>query len=76
VVATTNSLVDTVSNGKELGFSSCDIDCIMDHLDNWFIIWINMWYWNSNIISYTGIGYNNGRVEVRECINSNVVKIM
>jgi len=69
-VKDTNSLVDTASNDEELEFSSCDIDCMMNCFDNWFIMQVNMWYWDSNIISYTSIKYNNGRVRVRRCIDS------
>ena len=31
--------------------------------------------WGSNIISYTSIGYNDGRVGIRRHIDSDVVKI-
>jgi len=61
-VRNTNNLVDTTSNGKELGFSSCNVDHIMNYFDNWFIMWVNVQNWGSNIISYTGIGYNDERV--------------
>ena len=37
-VKDTNSLVNTASNDEELGFSSCDIDCMMNCFDNWFIM--------------------------------------
>ena len=38
-------------------------------------MWVNVWYWGGNIISYTGIRYNDERVEVGRHIDSDVVKI-
>jgi len=34
----TNHLVNTTSNSKQFGFSGCNIDCFVNHLDDRFVI--------------------------------------
>jgi len=31
-------LVDSVSDYKELGFSGSDVDCMVNHFDDWSIV--------------------------------------
>jgi len=44
------SLIDTTSNGEELSFSRCDVNYMMNHLDNGFVTDMNMSGGNGNII--------------------------
>ena len=56
------SLVDTTSYCEELCFSSCDVYSMMNCLNNWVVMDIDISYWSSNLILYTGIWYNNCRL--------------
>ena len=50
-----NYTIDSISNGKELGFSKCYIYCIVNKLGNNLLTSIDMWDWDSYVISNTSI---------------------
>ena len=54
-----NSLVDTVSSYKEFSFSGHNIDSMMQCLDNWSIIIVDVRDQGSNLTFNASI-YNNG----------------
>ena len=58
-VRNTNSLVDFTSNCEELSFSSSDVSYMVNHFGDWPVVWVDVQYWGSNIISYTSIWDNN-----------------
>ena len=69
-------LVDTTPNGKELCFSTSNIDHMIDNLGDGIIVCVYMRYRCSNIIFDTGICDNNsGRGEVW-WLNNHVIKLL
>jgi len=75
-IGKTCSLVDTTSYCEELCFSSCDVYSMMNHLDNWVVMDVDVSYQSSNLILYTGIWYNNCRLWICWCLESNIVEIV
>jgi len=45
-----DSLINIVFDGKELSFSSCNIDGMMDCLDDWTVMNIDICYQSSNLV--------------------------
>ena len=41
-VSDTNHLVNITSNGEQFSFSSCNVDCFVNHLDNRSVIQMNV----------------------------------
>ena len=74
-VRNTNSLVDTTSDSEELGFCGSDVNHMVNHFDDWLIVWVDMWYWGGNIISYTCVQNNDYGMVIIKSIDSDVVKI-
>ena len=70
-----NGLVDSTPNCEELSFSGSDINHIVDRFGDWPVVWVDVQYWSSNIISYTSVWNNNQGVEIVRSINSDVVEI-
>ena len=68
-----HSLIDTTSYCKELCFSSYDVYSMMNCLDNWVVVDMDMSYWSSDLILYTGIQYNDCRLWICWYLKSNVV---
>ena len=52
-------LINITSNGEELSLSCCDINSMMDYLDNWTVIDMDICYWGSNLVFDTCIWYND-----------------
>ena len=52
-------LVNTTSYCEKFCFGGCDIHCLMNHLDDWTIVNIDVSYQYDDLILYTGIQYNN-----------------
>jgi len=75
-VRNTNSLVDSTSNYKELGFSGSNVNHMVNHFGDWPIVWVDVQYWGSNVISYTSIQNNNQGVGIIKSIDSDVVEII
>ena len=69
-----NSLVDTVSNSKEFGFSWSNIDSIMNCLSDIIKRRVNIRDRYSNIVSNTSIQNNNNRFGIQWCIWENIIK--
>ena len=66
---------DSTFNCKELSFNGSDINCIVNHFNNWPIVQVNVWYWGSNAIFYTSIWNDNQGVGIVRSVDSNVVEI-
>jgi len=75
-VRKTCSLIDTISYYKKLCFSSHDVYSIIDCLNNWIVVDIDVSYQSSDLILYTGIRYNNCRLQICQYLESNIIKIM
>ena len=43
-------LVDAASDSKEFCFSTCNVNYMVDHLYNWSVVHVCMWYQCSNIV--------------------------
>ena len=41
-ISDTNHLVNITLNGKQFGFSSCNVDCFVNHLDDRSVIQMNV----------------------------------
>ena len=54
-VVHTDNLINTTSDGKELSFSSHDIDGMMDCLDDWTVMDVDMCYQSSDLVLNTCI---------------------
>ena len=52
------SLIYATSYNKQFGFSSHNINCMMDHFDNLFVMNIDIRDRSSNLILYAGIRYH------------------
>jgi len=52
-----SNLIYAISYSEQFGFSSCNINCIMDHFNDLFVININMRDEGGNLILYAGISY-------------------
>ena len=52
-----SNLIYAISYRKQFGFSSYNINCIMDHFDDLFVINMNMRDEGGNLILYAGISY-------------------
>ena len=50
-----SSLVNTTSDDEELNFSRYNINSMIDYLDNWTIMDMDVCYQSSNLILYTYI---------------------
>ena len=50
-----SSLVNTTSDDEELNFSRYNVNSMIDYLDNWTIMDIDVCYQSSNLILYTYI---------------------
>jgi len=48
-------LVDSTSDCEELDFSGSNIDCMVNYFDDQSVVWVDMWYGGSNVISYASI---------------------
>ena len=59
-----SDLVNTTSSSKDLGFSECDIYSMVDSLDNWSIMNMDIHYRGGNLILNTSVGYNNSRFQI------------
>jgi len=60
-------LVNTTSDGKQFSFSSSNIDHFMNHLDDRFVIWVNVQDWCDDMVLDTSIRYDNRRRKVWWC---------
>jgi len=69
-------LVDTAPHGEKFGFSTSDIDCVMDSLGNGIIMCVYVWYRYSNIILDTSISNYYGSRRGTWYLNDHVVKLM
>jgi len=74
-ISDTNCLVNTILNGKQFSFSSCNVNCFVNCLDDRSVIWMNVRDWRSYIVLDTGIEYNNGRERVRQCSEYNIIQV-
>jgi len=52
-------LINTTSYHKKFYFSRHNIYCMINCLDDWTVINVNMRYQSSNMVFYTDIQYNN-----------------
>ena len=48
-------LVDTVSNSKEFSFYACNVNSMMKHFDNQFIVDVYMCNWGGHVVFDTGL---------------------
>ena len=74
-VSDTNCLVNTTPNGKQFGFSSCNVDCFVNCLDDRSVIWMNVQDWHSYMVLNTGVRYDNGRRRVWWCSKYNIIQV-
>jgi len=51
------SLIYATSYSKQFGFSSCNINCMIDHFNDLFVMNMNMRDGGGNLILYAGISY-------------------
>ena len=75
-VRNTNSLVNTISYGKELCFSGRYVDSMVICLDSWAIIWVDVWNQGCNVDLYACVRNNYKRQKVRGCLDSNIIKFV
>ena len=75
-VGDANCLVYTISDSEKFGFCGSNIYCLIDSLDYWTIVWINIWNWGSCIILNTGVHNNNRGMRVIGSANSDGIKIL
>ena len=52
------SLIYATSYSEQFSFSSCDINYMMNHFDDLFVINMDMRDGDSNLILYASIGYH------------------
>jgi len=71
----TDGLVDSTSDCEELSFSNSDVYYVVNCFDNWSVVWVDMWYGGSNVISYASIWDDHWGMRIIGSTNSNVVKI-
>jgi len=69
-----DGLVNTISYHKKFCFSRCDVYFMMNYLDNWTVMDMNVRYQSGNIVLYTGIQYNNNQMRVCWWIKSDIVE--
>ena len=50
-----DSLINIVFDSKEFGFSASNVDRMVKHFDDWFIVNMNICYRQCNIVLDTGI---------------------
>ena len=55
----TDGLVDSTSDCEELSFSISDVYYVVNCFDDWSVVRVDMWYGDSNIISYASIWENH-----------------
>ena len=67
-------LVNAVSNGKNFGFSSCDVNCIMNYLNDLLVLTMNVSYWHGNLILNACIRDNQSNRWVKEWSKSDIIK--
>ena len=70
------SLVNTTSYHKKFCFSKYVIYYMMNHLDDWTVIDVNMRYQSGNIILYASIWYNNDWMRVCWQIKGDIIKFV
>ena len=49
---------------------------MMNSLDNWATIDMNMSYWSGNMVFDTGIWYNNNCKQIRWSLENNILKFV
>ena len=49
---------------------------MMNSLDNWATIDMNMSYWSGNMVFDTGIWYNNNCEQIRWSLENNILKFV
>ena len=69
-------LIDATSNGEQFSFSRYDVHSMMDSLDNWSIMNINMCYGDSNLVLDTSIRYNKSIFWICEYLKRNIIKVI
>ena len=69
-------LIYTISYSEEFHFSCHNVYCIINCLDDWTVMYMNMGNWGSDMILYASICYNNDCIWVWWCLKSDIFKIM
>ena len=68
------SLIYATSYSKQFGFSSHNINCMMDHFDNLFVMNMDMRNRSNNLILYAGIRYHKSDWGIQRGSKSDIVK--
>ena len=70
------SLIDTTSDGEELSFSRCDVNYMMNYLDNGFVTDINISDGSNNIILDACIQDDKNMRVVHQCRDSDIIELV
>jgi len=70
----TVGLIYATSYSEQFGFSSCNINCIIDHFDDLFVMNLDIRDGSSNLILYTSIGYYKSDWGIQRGSESNIVE--
>ena len=72
----TCGFIYATSYSKEFCFGCCDVYCMINCLNDWTVIYMNMGDWGGDTILYAGICYNNDCIQLWWYLESGIFKIM
>jgi len=67
-------LVNAASNGKKFDFSSCDVNCRMNHLNDLLVLTINVSYWHGDLVLNACVRDNQSNRWVKQWSKSNIIE--
>ena len=71
-----NSLINVISDSKWFGFCDSNIDWMIYSFIDRIIIWVNMYYGNSNLILNTSVQDYSDCLQIGQCVENTFIEFV